>query len=99
MQYAAAHNQIDENERNVRRLTMVTAQAEKGNRFYKVNLIKYQKWIEAHPLRNTQFELAGDEYFSETSINTYFVEVVSTWNMQVTGARKHMAALNQELRR
>ena len=78
---------------------MVTAQAEKGNRFYKVNLIKYQKWIEAHPLRNTQFELAGDEYFSETSINTYFVEVVSTWNMQVTGARKHMAALNQELRR
>ena len=99
MQYAAAHNQIDENDRNVRRLTIATAQAEKGNRFYDANLIKYQKWIEAHPLRNTQFELAGHEYFSETAINTYFVDVVSTWNMQVTGAQKHMAALNQELRR
>ena len=100
MQYnAARHNQVEENRRNVRRLNINAAQAENGNRFYRDNLNRYKKWIEAHPLRYTQFELGDNEYFSETSLNTYFLNVVSTWDMQVTGARKHMSALNQELRR
>ena len=69
-------NQITRNADNVRQLMRSTAQAEKGNRFYDSNNKMYMRWIDNHQHR-AQLGLQAGQYFSETALNTYFLEVVS----------------------
>lgn len=98
MENADELNQINQNDADVLLLMRTTAQAEKGNRHYISNNNQYTKWVDNH-VQPTQLGLEDGQYFSATALNTYFIKVVSTWDMQVASARKHMNAMNQQLRK